>query len=476
MYVRLREPWCLRGYGRQLGALERRGESNAVEALSPALFALLMRCDGATDIAETPLVAQAISLYEQRGVVERLAQPAPMQAYQAYIHHPHRRVIAAAVGITGRCNMRCRHCFLASGTGAPPQEFTLDELRALFAQIVDCGIRHVQLTGGEPLLHPQFAEVLRILRQNGLRLWRLFTNGLLLTEDTLAQFRALDLQPEIVISFDGLGSHDWMRGMPGAEQRALHAIELAVKNGFLVRACVNLNQRTLPRAAETVKLLFAMGVGSIFFVRTSEAKQWMELGEGTLTPDEYCEAILALTRDLLAENRRGLNFQFFNVLDIPVNARAEDMGHYRANQLFPQAPGSAWCQKCIDTIFIASDGRVLPCDAFEGSSLAGGFLQTDNNVHNRPLADILTDSQYAQAMLVTTDDVARNSSDCASCERWDICRGGPCRACAIAAAAIRSGSYLHGDEHLAGPSFLMCRFIRGGYLERLKAILRSDEP
>lgn len=475
MYVRLREPWCLRGYGRQLCALERRGESGAVETLTPALFSLLMRCDGITQLEETPLTTQAISLYAQRGVVERLDRPAPMQAYQAYVHHPHRRVIAAAVGITGRCNLRCRHCFLASGTGVPPQEFTLEELQSLFAQIAACGMRHVQLTGGEPLLHPQFPQVLQAIRQNDLRLWRLFTNGLLLTEDILAQFRALDMQPEIVISFDGLGSHDWMRGMPGAEAKALRAIALGVENGFPVRACMNLNRRTLPRAVESARLLFSMGVRSIFFVRTSEAKQWMEQGEGTLSPDEYCETILALTRELRAENRQGLNFQFFNVLDIPPNVRADDIGRYRENRLFPHPSGSAWCQKCIDTIFIAGDGRVLPCDAFEGSSLAGGFLQADNNVHRRPLADILADSQYAQAMLVTTRDVARNAP-CASCELWESCRGGPCRACAIAAAAIQSGSFLHGEEHLDGPSFLLCRFMRGGYLARLKAILRGEAP
>ena len=123
--------------------------------------------------------------------------------------------------LTGRCNFNCRHCFNAADNAAIMTEWDYDELLDLLSQASDCGMHSITLTGGEPMLHPRFMDVVHAIYERNMVLERLTTNGWYLTEETLDEFSALGCSPEIKISFDGVGTHDWMRKHPGAEESAL---------------------------------------------------------------------------------------------------------------------------------------------------------------------------------------------------------------------------------------------------------------
>ena len=55
---------------------------------------------------------------------------------------------------------------------------------------------------------------------------KIYTNGWLLNEEVLDQFASRGMKPQISVSFDGVGWHDWMRGIQGAEERTLNALRL----------------------------------------------------------------------------------------------------------------------------------------------------------------------------------------------------------------------------------------------------------
>src|SRR5215470_14557854 len=80
----------------------------------------------------------------------------------------------AVLYVTDRCNSRCITCdYWQYGQTNMPVTLArrlAPELRALGTQVV-------LLSGGEPLVHPHWAEVARTLRAEGLRLW-LLTAGL----------------------------------------------------------------------------------------------------------------------------------------------------------------------------------------------------------------------------------------------------------------------------------------------------------
>ena len=79
---------------------------------------------------------------------------------------------AIEVQLTTRCNLRCAHCYVETGARDMPLE-RVEEIAA-FAQGRGC--THLSFTGGEPTLHPQFARVLRVTVDHGLK-FALVSNG-----------------------------------------------------------------------------------------------------------------------------------------------------------------------------------------------------------------------------------------------------------------------------------------------------------
>ena len=103
------------------------------------------------------------------------------------------RVEAFELHVTEHCNLRCAHCcntspYLSHKTLAPTQiASTLSRMsKVLHADVF-------KIMGGEPLLHPEITEVLRVVKASGVGdVVRLFTNGLLLHKMDDAFWRELD--------------------------------------------------------------------------------------------------------------------------------------------------------------------------------------------------------------------------------------------------------------------------------------------
>jgi MoaA/NifB/PqqE/SkfB family radical SAM enzyme len=91
--------------------------------------------------------------------------------------------ITGSVELTDRCNLQCAHCYInlsAADCESRSRELTLGEWRNLLDQIADEGCLWLLLTGGEPLIRPDFLEIYDHAKQRGLLL-TVFTNGTLLT-------------------------------------------------------------------------------------------------------------------------------------------------------------------------------------------------------------------------------------------------------------------------------------------------------
>jgi pyruvate-formate lyase-activating enzyme len=115
--------------------------------------------------------------------------------------------------LTRRCNLRCIHCENECGDGSA-RELSMERIREVARELAALGCHDIDVTGGEPLLHPRWDEICRDLAGLGLRT-ALITNGTLLDQEHLD--RAIDAGVGIVaISLDGLqATHDGIRQRPG---------------------------------------------------------------------------------------------------------------------------------------------------------------------------------------------------------------------------------------------------------------------
>lgn len=101
---------------------------------------------------------------------------------------PH-RPIAAHIIPTRRCNLSCTYCNEFDRTSEP---VALEVIRRRIDELADLGTGIITLSGGEPLLHPDVARIIRHIRKRG-AIATLITNGYLLTPAMIRQLDAAGL-------------------------------------------------------------------------------------------------------------------------------------------------------------------------------------------------------------------------------------------------------------------------------------------
>ncbi len=131
----------------------------------------------------------------------------------------------AIVEITDHCNLRCPTCYAASG----PERLThrsMDEVRAMLDAVIrsEGEADVVQLSGGEPTLHPQFFEILAEARSRPIRHLMLNTNGIRIAQEPGFAERLVEVAGtrgfEVYLQFDSLERAPLM-GLRGADLRRI---------------------------------------------------------------------------------------------------------------------------------------------------------------------------------------------------------------------------------------------------------------
>ena len=86
------------------------------------------------------------------------------------------------ISVTDRCNLRCRYCMPEGIESVPMRQIlTFEEIRSVVQAAAANGIRHIKLTGGEPLVRKGLPDLVRILKAvDGIEKVTLTTNGVLL--------------------------------------------------------------------------------------------------------------------------------------------------------------------------------------------------------------------------------------------------------------------------------------------------------
>lgn len=132
------------------------------------------------------------------------------------------------ISVTDRCNLRCSYCMPDRFVSVPQRELlTCEEIERVCRIAVRLGITRFKLTGGEPLVRPDIAELVgRVKRIPGVSQVTMTTNGVLLGEVWEALVAAgLDA---VNISLDATDRalYEKITGFDGLPQ-VLSAIDLA---------------------------------------------------------------------------------------------------------------------------------------------------------------------------------------------------------------------------------------------------------
>ncbi len=165
--------------------------------------------------------------------------------------------------LSDRCNLRCGHCWISPSDAVEGAKWVdLAALEHLIADAVSLGLESVKLTGGEPLLYPDWQSLVSIITDRGLAVV-LETNGTLINAD-----RAAFLKRKAVfvsLSLDAAGSelHDRLRGVPGAFDRTLHGMECLAGQGLGFQIIMTLQKQNCSHIQALLDLADRFKAGSV---------------------------------------------------------------------------------------------------------------------------------------------------------------------------------------------------------------------
>ena len=138
-----------------------------------------------------------------------------LQPIQHKLVDPFGRVVDyVRISVTDRCNLRCTYCMSENMTFVPKAELlSLEELDRVCSVFVHRGVRHLRLTGGEPLMRRGIMQLVnslsRHLASGMLEELTLTTNGVRLAE--FAEGLAAAGMERINVSLDSLNRETFAR-------------------------------------------------------------------------------------------------------------------------------------------------------------------------------------------------------------------------------------------------------------------------
>lgn len=171
--------------------------------------------------------------------------------------------------LTTGCNLHCRHCWVdPDGDPAKPygRVIQLERLKAAIDEAKPMGLINIKLTGGEPMLHPQFNEIVAMIKSEGL-LADMETNGTLLTPETVAFIRKHSSIRFISVSLDSPTEafHDAFRGKQGAWKATVNGVAALVKAGIHPQIIMSVSHQNLHMVEDLIALAVELKAGSVKF-------------------------------------------------------------------------------------------------------------------------------------------------------------------------------------------------------------------
>ena len=301
-----------------------------------------------------------------------------------------------------------------------------------------------------------------------IRITQIYTNGVLVTDSLLERLKKI-LAPQIAkngpktefcLSFDGVGTHDDIRGIKGTELETIKAIERIVAHGFPVRIETVLYKKNVGNMVKTLDLMSEKGVESWKISGVGDTGKWLETG-GTenLSIEETFDCYMDLLKHFICVGR-PLNIQMGGFYSC-------GKGLTQGNSLYSQSTGKCdegflkqySCNTCRFIRYLLSDGTLLPCIPMTGSAIHKDMP----NIRDKSLGEALKDHKLWEIVSIKVKDLVKKNKECADCEYLGKCNIG-CRSCSL----------IYNESVFAKDPFT-CYYWKNKYSEKIAETIRQIE-
>lgn len=162
--------------------------------------------------------------------------------------------------LTRNCQLQCTHCYNSSGPEGTHGAMTRDDWIRVLDQAASCGVRRVQFIGGEPTMHPAFAELVDHALNVGLSV-EVYSNLVHISAECWKLFQRQGLSLATSYYSEQAEEHNAMTGRP-SHRRTRANIKEAARLGIPLRVGVVVGSEA-QRVSETRRELEELGVTRI---------------------------------------------------------------------------------------------------------------------------------------------------------------------------------------------------------------------
>lgn len=314
----------------------------------------------------------------------------------------------ATLAVTNWCNLRCRHCWPDSGPGEQTPVVPKNLVLRLIAGFSAMGAKKFVITGGEPLTHPDWFDILTFATsQPGVTEVRLQTNATQLTPQKADELASLKDRGLIIqTSLEGAApeAHDYVRGQDSFLQ-TLQGLKRLQERGMARHICITFtemrhNFEDIPKLLEMVE-----GMGIVQFITGTLVCGGRAVESGDLTPPtprQYEELLERYSQDKAFRDR------YHRIGNIAALEWCQ-----------ADTKRSETCCAFIETPYVSAQGHLYPCVMLHADEFAA------TNIYSRSLKTSIAEKIDSWSQLQQRKQSRlTNLSNCISCRYYTRCGAG----------------------------------------------------
>jgi len=355
---------------------------------------------------------------------------------------PHRIPYMVVWNFTNMCNLRCKHCYQDAKETCAPDELTLKE-KLTFVDTMDAaGVQVPVISGGEPLIHPDFFPVLDYMVEKKMHV-AAASNATMITKDFAKKLKDHGLA-YIEISLDSVDpkKHDEFRGQKGCWDLTVQGIKNCLEVGLFVAIATVFTKNTLDEVDPMLDFAAELGVQRFIHFNFVPAGRGPEIADQDLSPEEREELL-----NKLFKRRRTIGLEILSTAPQYGRACLEgSLGRYldpdrlyvetkaqKSEQFYVQSPTHYNTVKDeknavpMESLQGCGAGRQFVCIQPNGDVCPCMFISNwvEGNIRKEPFWDIW--KRFETIECFTDRDALED--ECGSCQFRYLCGG--CRARAI---------------------------------------------
>ncbi|MBQ9007668.1 MAG: radical SAM/SPASM domain protein, ACGX system [Atopobiaceae bacterium] len=215
--------------------------------------------------------------------------------------------------VTDTCDQRCKHCYIFAEGAPPVVTIPLETCKRVVDQMQELCARigrepYVYLTGGNPILHPDFWRIMELLHERGIRI-AIMGNPFRLTPEVCARMRDLGCV-KYQVSLDGLReTHDAFR-KPGSFDATLAAIPVIRGTGMWANVMTTVSSKNASEVPELIALMAELDVDVYAFGRYCPTSG-QRAEEFHMEPLEYRALLVECQSRMRAQRERGARTLYY---------------------------------------------------------------------------------------------------------------------------------------------------------------------